>query len=103
LLAALLLAWAHRHPADLATAVETALAGLQGVLRVTSAAVAAEERAAAAALAASADADGPPGQGLLSSRERSAAVFRAKELRLVQAQAEVVTPRVELRAEPLLR
>jgi len=35
LLAALLLARMHRHPRDLATAVEQAVAGLQGVLRAT--------------------------------------------------------------------
>ena len=38
LLTALLLGWTARHPQDLATAVEQAVAGLQGVLRATAAA-----------------------------------------------------------------
>lgn len=35
LLAALLLGWSHRHPDDLATAIEKAVAGLQQVLKGT--------------------------------------------------------------------
>lgn len=35
LLTALLLAWTFIHPDDIATAVELAIAGLQGVLRAT--------------------------------------------------------------------
>ena len=105
LLTALLLAWTERHPGDLATAVEKALGALQGVLRVTSAAVAEEERRAAAEAAAAGGGGGAAVAGgdasLLSSREGAASVFRAKELRLVQAQEELVAPRVELRAEPL--
>lgn len=88
LLAALLLAWTERHPGDLAAAVEKAVAGLQGVLAVTAAAAAAE-------------AGGAGGATLLSSRERTAAAFRAKELRLVQAQGALLSPVVTLRAEPL--
>jgi pyridoxine kinase len=38
LLTALLLGWSARHPQDLATAVEKAVAGLQGVLLATAAA-----------------------------------------------------------------
>jgi pyridoxal/pyridoxine/pyridoxamine kinase len=101
LLAALLLAWCERHPGDLASAAEKAVASLQAVLRVTSRIVEAEEARLAAAGAGAAARDGP--KPLLSSRERTAAVFRAKELRLVQSQAELVDPRVELRAEPLAR
>ncbi|KAI8465387.1 MAG: Ribokinase-like protein [Monoraphidium minutum] len=97
LLAALLLAWTARHPGDLATAVEKAVGGLQGVLAVTAAAAEAEGRRGGAAVA-----EGGGGGAALSSRAgSSAAAFRAKELRLVQAQGVLVAPLVELRAEPL--
>lgn len=99
LLAALLLAWCARHPADLALAVEKAVAGLQAVLRVTAAAVFGTDRREGSAGGASGEGAG----GLLSSRERSAAAFRAKELRLVQARHELADPVAELRAEPLQR
>ncbi|GBF93943.1 pyridoxal kinase [Raphidocelis subcapitata] len=101
LLSALLLAWCARHPADLALAVEKAVAGLQAVLRVTAAAVHETERREG-----SAGGGGGGGGGahdLLSSKGRTAAVFRAKELRLVQARHALVDPEVELRAEPLRR
>lgn len=100
LLAALLLAWTARHPGDLATAVEKAVAGLQGVLRVTAAAVAADEQRSSGA----GNGGGSGGEAsALSSKERTAAVFRAKELRLVQSQRELIEPRIDLRAEPLAR
>lgn len=79
LLAALLLARIHSQPGDLASAVELAVAGLQGVLHVTAAAC------GPAAMAAG----------------RSAAVFAARELRLVQAQGCLAAPQVTIRAEPL--
>jgi hypothetical protein len=74
--------------------VEKALAGLQGVLQATADAVDELERQHDAAAAA-------PHPHLLSSRERTAAVFRARELRLVQAQGALLAPHVVLRAEPL--
>ena len=99
LLAALLLAWTARHPGDLAAAVERAVAGLQGVLRVTAAAATAEASGGAAAAA-----DSPAAAAaVLGGRERTAAAFRARELRLVQAQREVVEPKVVLRAEAIAR
>lgn len=123
LLAALLLAWCARYPCDLATAVEKAVAGLQGVLQVTAAAVdkledaehiedaaegAGAERAASEGPAEGEAAEGAAGERegggehhVLASRERTAAVFRAKELRLVQGQRAVVAPQVVLKAEPL--
>jgi pyridoxal/pyridoxine/pyridoxamine kinase len=44
LLCALLLAWSHRYPDNLAAAVEHAVAGLQGVLQLTAAAAGPEVR-----------------------------------------------------------
>ncbi|KAF6253149.1 Ribokinase-like protein [Scenedesmus sp. NREL 46B-D3] len=81
LLAALLLAWSQRYPDDLAAAVEHAVAGLQGVLQLTAAAA------------------GP--EVLASTDERSSAVFRAKELRLVQGQKLLLQPDVRIRVEPI--
>eukprot|EP00877_Chromochloris_zofingiensis_P002856 jgi/Chrzof1/12571/UNPLg00524.t1 len=77
LLTALLLAWTFIHPDDIATAVELAIAGLQGVLRAT------------------AHAAGP------AIKERSAKAFAAKELRLIQNQHLLIEPKVELVAEPI--
>ncbi|KAF8060301.1 hypothetical protein HT031_004836 [Scenedesmus sp. PABB004] len=82
LLAALLLAWTHRCPGDLAAAVEAAVAGLQAVLRLTAAAAGPEVLAAA-------------------KGDRSAAAFRAKELRVVAGAHLLAAPAVEIRAEPL--
>lgn len=81
LLCALLLAWSHRYPDNLAAAVEHAVAGLQGVLQLTAAAA------------------GPA--VLASTDERSAAVFRAKELRLVQGQQQLLQPDIKIRVEPI--
>ena len=78
------------------------MASLQGVLQRTAAAVEqieGQEDAASAAAGGGQPAD--PHAHLLSSRERTAAVFRAKELRLVQAQGALLAPRVQLRAQPL--
>mmetsp|Transcript_37407 Transcript_37407/g.94391 ORF Transcript_37407/g.94391 Transcript_37407/m.94391 type:complete len:357 (-) Transcript_37407:212-1282(-) len=77
LVAALLLAWMHHHPGDLATAVEKATAGLQAVLRST---------AAASGAAASA-------------AQRTSAVCAARELRVIQNQRVLQQPVVELRCE----
>lgn len=79
LLAALLLAWLHRYPDNVALAIETAVAGLQGVLQATAAAC------------------GPSAM----STGRSASVFAARELMLVQNQQHIVEPRIEIRAESL--
>jgi len=97
LLTALLLAWCARHPRDLATAVEKAVASLQGVLQHTAGAVEELQQQEAAAGGGGQQGSGNP----LSSKERTAAVFRAKELRVVQAQAAIANPIVELRAESL--
>lgn len=82
LLAALLLARIHERPSHLASAVELAVAGLQGVLAATAAA------AGLTALAAGAD-------------DRSAEVFKAKELRLIQAQGALLKPAVTIKAQAL--
>lgn len=76
LMAALLLAWMHLHPGDLALAVEKATAGLQAVLQGT------------------AKASGP---AALAS-DRTAAVCAARELKLIQHQAKIVSPQVVLKA-----
>lgn len=78
LLSALLLAWLQRYPEDMARAVEAAVAGLQAVLQAT-----ARECGPAA-----------------MTKERSAAVCAARELRLVQNQHLLVEPPVSLRCEP---
>ncbi len=78
--------------------METALGSLQGVLLRTAEEVEKVERQRAAGEGGEAAAEQ---QRLLSSRERTAAVFRAKELRLVQAQGAITAPVVRLRAEPL--
>ena len=67
----------QRHPADLAAALEQAVAGLQAVLVDT----AVHSGAVAAA------------------KERTAAVSRARELRLVQNLGPLAAPVVEHRAE----
>lgn len=79
---ALLLAWTHKHPNNLAAAVEKAVAGLQGVLTVTAAAAGPEVLAAGKTV-------------------RTAEGFKAKELRLIQGQKHLVQPEVFIRAEPL--
>jgi pyridoxine kinase len=76
LFAALLLAWTHRRPGDLAAAVELAVAGLQAVLQATAAA-----------------GGGAGGRG--------AAAFAARELRLVECGDALAVPVVSLRAEAL--
>jgi hypothetical protein len=40
---------------------------------------------------------------LASTDDRSAAVFRAKELRLVQGQQQLLQPEVKIRVEPISR
>lgn len=79
LFAALLLGWMHRHPQDLKSALEGAVAGLQAVLRDT---VAHCGEAAAA-------------------KERTAAVCAARELRLVQNRGAMLDPVRFYRAEPV--
>ena len=80
LFTALLLAWLHRYPDDLKTALELAVAGLQEVLLDTVARC---------------------GSGAAASKDRDAAVCRARELRLVQNQDALIAPTVRHRAEPL--
>ena len=79
LFTALLLGWLHKHPDDLKTALEAAVAGLQAVLRDTVA------QAGAAA----------------SATERTAAVCAARELRLVQNQGAILQPQLMFTAEPI--
>lgn len=81
LLSALLLAWTSKQPDKLAAAVEAAVAGLQGVLAVTAAAA------------------GP--EVLAAKNVRSAEIFKAKELRLIQGQQHLLHPKVTIRAQPL--
>lgn len=93
LLAALLLAWSHRHPTRLALAVEKVVAGLQAVLAATAAAQQqAQQQAPASGSDKAAGGD---------EAARTAAAFRAKELRLVQSAQQLLAPEVSLRAEPL--
>jgi pyridoxine kinase len=93
LLAALLLAWIHKHPGNLALAVEKAVAGLQAVLAATVAAVS----PAAAAVVQHANADMCP-----AAAAALAAAFKAKELRVIQSQQQLVDPSVKILAEKLL-
>lgn len=78
LLAALLLYHTSENPTDLAHATELAVASLQKVLQFTAKA-AGEAR---------------------NSQERTAEVMRARELRLVQCQSEILNPVVEHRSNP---
>ncbi|GIL43230.1 hypothetical protein Vafri_1029 [Volvox africanus] len=77
LFAALLLAWMHHHPGDLAVAVEKAVGGLQAVLADT------VRHCGPAALAA----------------ERTAEVCALRELRLVPCQGKLQDPPIRYRCE----
>ncbi|GIL72751.1 hypothetical protein Vretimale_4458 [Volvox reticuliferus] len=77
LFAALLLAWMHHHPGDLATAVEKAVGGLQAVLADT------VRHCGPAALAA----------------ERTSEVCALRELRLIPCQAKLQDPPIRYRCE----
>ncbi|PNW85149.1 hypothetical protein CHLRE_03g173800v5 [Chlamydomonas reinhardtii] len=81
LFAALLLAWMHHHPGDLALAVEKAVGGLQAVLAET------VRHCGAAALVA----------------ERTAEVCALRELRLIQCQGQLQDPPIKYRCSPLER
>lgn len=78
LLTALLLAKLHCSPEKFGQAIEESVAALQGVMKIT-----AEE-----------------GGSLLMSTDRTAEVFRARELRLIQGQDFLINPTIEYRAEP---
>ncbi|GLC35701.1 hypothetical protein PLESTB_000485400 [Pleodorina starrii] len=77
LFAALLLAWMHHHPGDLATALEKAVGGLQAVLADT------VRHCGPAALAA----------------ERSSEVCALRELRLIPCQGQLQDPPIRYRCE----
>ncbi|GFR41156.1 hypothetical protein Agub_g1820 [Astrephomene gubernaculifera] len=77
LFAALLLAWMHHHPGDLAAAVEKAVGGLQAVLADTVA------HCGPAALAG----------------ERTAEVCARRELRLIPCQGKLVDPPITYRCQ----
>eukprot|EP00798_Chlamydomonas_sp_ICE-L_P013134 gene13134-3457_t len=77
LLAALLLAHMHMQPDDLASAIETAIATLQTVLQDTA------QNCGEAALAA----------------DRTPEVCRARELRLIQNQAAIIGPTIQLKCK----
>ncbi|KXZ56574.1 hypothetical protein GPECTOR_1g516 [Gonium pectorale] len=79
LFAALLLAWMHHHPGDLATAVEKAVGGLQAVLADT------VRHCGPAALAA----------------ERTAEVCAQRELRLIPCQGKLQEPPIVYRCEAI--
>ncbi|KAL3152275.1 hypothetical protein ABBQ32_001349 [Trebouxia sp. C0010 RCD-2024] len=79
LLAALLLARLHKHPDNMQHAVEQAVASLQAVLL------------------ASADASGEAAH----AKERTAQVFKQRELRLIQNPHLLISPPVKLKAKPL--
>ena len=79
LLAALLLYHTSEHPTKLAYAAEMAVASLQSVLKFT------------------ADAAGES----TNSKKATAEVMRARELRLIQCQGQVLNPVVEFRAKPV--
>jgi hypothetical protein len=92
LLAALLLARLHRHPDDLAGAVEAAVASLQGCLKETIKGWGAEE-----ALDPNPN---PAGAAAAPAVERTAEVCRRRELKLIQSQACLATPEILIRATP---
>jgi pyridoxine kinase len=83
LMAALLLAHSAQQPAQLAKAVETAVATLQAVLQAT--------MAVAGEAAKVSTRDG----------QKSASGARSRELRLIQGQAAILHPEVVYRAEAL--
>lgn len=77
LFTALLLAWLHRHPGDLKTALEAAVGGLQAVL---------------------ADTVAHAGEAAAMSAERTAAVCARRELRLIQNVEGLRAPAMNFRA-----
>ena len=87
LMAALMLAWSHRHPDDLRTATELALASVQAVLRRTFDAFTAARDAA------------PP---FATEADERAYRRRSLELRLIQSKADLERPEVVLHGSPIL-
>ena len=79
LLTALLLAKLYQNPERFGQAIEESVAALQGIMKMT------------------AEACGD----LLMSTDKTAEVFRARELRLIQGQDLLLNPTIEYKAEPL--